>query len=248
MSRIWLVAVLILVAVPAHAQPSRFALEVEAGPAWQSYNDVEIPNDGTATRISLKDLAGSGSWTTGRTYLTWNLNERHSLRALAAPFSITETGIPSAPLRFAGADYAAGTPTEATYKFNSWRLGYRYTFGDGSGPWTWRLGFTAKIREAEIKLTQGSTTSNKTDLGFVPLLHVSTDWQFADRWFLLLDIEALGGGPGRAEDVALKFSREMSPRWSLAAGYRLVEGGADVEEVYSFAWLHFAVGSVTLRF
>jgi hypothetical protein len=24
-----------------------------AGPAWQTYNDVEIPNDGTATRFSL---------------------------------------------------------------------------------------------------------------------------------------------------------------------------------------------------
>ena len=82
----------------------------------------------------------------------------------------------------------------------------------------------------------------------MPLLHVSTDWRFAGRWFLLLDIEALAGGPGRAEDVSLKFSREMSERWSLAAGYRMVEGGADVEEVYNFAWFHYAVVSATWRF
>jgi hypothetical protein len=27
----------------------------------------------------------------------------------------------------------------------------------------------------------------------------------------------------------------------LKAGYRLLEGGADVEEVYNFAWLNFLV-------
>ena len=82
----------------------------------------------------------------------------------------------------------------------------------------------------------------------MPLLHVSTDWRFSGRWFLLLDIEALAGGPGRAEDVSLKFSRELSPSWSIAAGYRMVEGGADVDAVYNFAWLHFAVVSGTYRF
>ena len=117
---------LLLAAVPSHAQSPRFALEFEAGPAWQSYNDVEIPNDGTATRFSLKDLAGTGPWFAWRTYVTWNINEKHSLRALAAPLTITETGVAAVPISFAGADYAAGTPVEATYKFNSWRLGYRY--------------------------------------------------------------------------------------------------------------------------
>jgi hypothetical protein len=40
----------------------------------------------------------------------------------------------------------------------------------------------------------------------------------------------------------------MGERWELAFGYRTIEGGADVEEVYTFAWLHFAVGSVRFRF
>ena len=30
--------------------------------------------------------------------------------------------------------------------------------------------------------------------------------------------------------------------------YRTIEGGADVERVYNFAWLHFAVASLRLRF
>jgi hypothetical protein len=36
-----------------------WTIQLEGGPIWQSYNDVEIPNDGSATRFSLFDLAGN---------------------------------------------------------------------------------------------------------------------------------------------------------------------------------------------
>jgi hypothetical protein len=34
----------------------------------------------------------------------------------------------------------------------------------------------------------------------------------------------------------------------VRVGYRLLEGGADVDEVYTFALLHYAVGGLALRF
>ena len=40
----------------------RFELELEGSAIWQSRNDVEIPNDGSATRFSLEDLVGAGPW------------------------------------------------------------------------------------------------------------------------------------------------------------------------------------------
>jgi hypothetical protein len=45
------VAVVMAAAVPnaLAAQAGAWTLELEAGPAWQSYNDVEVPNDGSAT-------------------------------------------------------------------------------------------------------------------------------------------------------------------------------------------------------
>src|SRR5574338_469347 len=76
----------------------KFVLELEGGPVWQSYNDVEIPNDGTATRFSLSDLTGTGPWGAGRLYLTWNMNKRHGLRVLVAPFSLTSSGQSDQPL------------------------------------------------------------------------------------------------------------------------------------------------------
>ena len=62
-----------------------------------------------------------------------------------------------------------------------------------------------------------------------------------------MDADALAGGPGRAEDAALTLGRDLNARWTVRAGYRLVEGGADVPEVYTFAWLHYAVLAVERR-
>jgi hypothetical protein len=225
----------------------RFAVEIEAGPVFQTRNDVRIPNDASATRFSLRDLVGSGPWPAGRVYVTWNINERHSLRALAAPLSITETAVLGRAVDFAGASYLPGIATEGTYTFNSYRLTWRYRFRHGAR-WTWWVGFTAKIRDANIELHQGTTTSRKTDLGFVPLLHLAGDGRLGPRWHLILDMDALAGGPGRAEDVAIKVGYDVGHRWTIAGGYRTVEGGAAVDAVYAFAWLHYGVLSAAYRF
>lgn len=216
---------------PANAVEPPFALELEVGPVWQNRNDVQIPNDASGTRFSLEELAGSGPWPAARLYFTWNINERHGLRLLAAPLGYSETGVFDAPVRFAGADYLAGTPTEGTYKFNSWRVGYRYRFYDGQR-WRWWVGVTANIRDAKIELRQGGTSSRDTDVGLVPLLHFSGAYRMSARWRLLLEFEGLAGGPGRIEDVALKFLYDVSKRWSVTGGYRTVEGGADIDGLY----------------
>ena len=237
-----------LIATESFAQAApRFALELEGGAVWQTRNDVRIPNDAAATRFSLVDLAGSGPWAAWRAYLTWNLSDRRQLRVLAAPLSVTETGVPGRPVQFAGTSFASGVPTTATYTFNSYRLTYRWRFHDGER-WTWWVGGTAKIRDATIALRQGATAAKKDDLGFVPLLHVAGDARLAGPWRFTLDADALAGGPGRAEDVALKLAYDVDERWRLAAGYRTVEGGANVDAVYTFAWLHYAVLSVTRKF
>lgn len=226
---------------------SRFTLELEAGPVWQTVNDVQIPNNSSGTRFSLVDLVGEGPQFSWRGYLTWRIAEKHSLRGLYAPLSFTEPGTPATPIEFNESSFPADEEVLATYKFNSYRLTYRYRWHKGE-KWRWWVGFTAKIRDAKIELVQGSVSSTKDDLGFVPLLHVAGSWQLGKRWNLNLDIDALAGGPGRAEDLSLKVGYDFSPGWHLRAGYRTVEGGADVDEVYSFAWLHYAVMSLALDF
>jgi hypothetical protein len=242
-----LAVALIGMPAPASAQALRgISLEIEAGPIWQTRNDVQVPNDPSATRFSLRNLTGSGPWPAARLYASWHLNDRHELRALFAPLTIVETATLAAPVEFAGASYSAGEPTEGTYTFNSYRVTYRYRFHHGT-VWSWWVGFTAKIRDANIELRQGNTTSRKTDIGFVPLLHLAADRWLSPDWRLRFDADALAGGPGRAEDISLKAAYDIG-RWTLSAGYRTVEGGADVDAVYAFAWLHYAVVSAAIRF
>jgi hypothetical protein len=225
----------------------RFILELEAGPVWQTSNDVQIPNDEQGTRFSLQELVGSGPWAAGRVYFTWNFKPRHGLRVLLAPLSYTETGLFDETVDFAGASYEAGIPTEATYQFNSWRLTYRYLIKDGE-MWKLWIGGTAKIRDAKIELRQGATSSKDTDVGFVPLAHFGADYRFADRWHVLVDVDALAGGPGRAIDIGLKVGYDFNEKWSVTAGYRTVEGGVDIDDVYNFAWFNGAVVSGVFRF
>ena len=232
--------------VAAQEEP-RFALELEVGAVWQTSNEVQIPNTAAGTRFSLAELVGNGPLPAGRLYFTWNIAGRHSLRLLLAPLSYTKPGTFATPVNFVGQTYVAGVPVEGTYKFNSWRLGYRYRFLNRERL-KLTVGFTAKIRDAKIELAQGSTTSKDTDLGFVPLLHLGADWNFSERWHLIFDAQGLAGGPGRAFDVALKVNYDFNERWALGAGYRTVEGGVDIDRLYNFAWFQFAVVSGVFRF
>lgn len=237
-------ALVALVTNPSFAQRSTFSIELETGPVWQSRNDVEVPNDGSATRFALDRLTGSGPWPGKRLYVGWNPWSRHGFRILLAPLSLTETGMPERSIRFAGRQYESGRPVETTYTFNSYRLSYRYRLHRGERTSAW-IGVTAKIRDATIALEQGMVSSRKDDLGFVPLIHVAGTWKLAPRWQVDLDADALAGGPGRAVDVAVELGYHLGSRWTVEAGYRTVEGGADVEEVYAFAWLHYPVVSLT---
>lgn len=226
---------------------SKLGIELESGLFWQSRNDVQIPNDETGTRFSLKDLTGGGPWASVRFNLTWNLNDRHALRAVLAPLSVTETGSLTEAVAFAGGQFSTDQPVDGTYQFNSWRLGYRYrlTYRRNLNVWA---GFTAKLRDAEVRLEQGETTAKDTDLGFVPLLHLAADWRFAPGTRLEFEFDGLAGGPGRAFDSALKVTYELHERLRIGAGYRTLEGGADVDSVYNFAWFHYGVASVALSF
>lgn len=228
------------------AQASSFQLEVEGGSVWQSRNDVEIPNDGTATRFSLSDVAGNGTWPAARVYLTWRFSESQAVRLLYAPLSVTATGVLRGPTDFANERYTSGTPVEAMYEFNSYRASYLWRFHSGERSSAW-VGITAKIRDASIGLSQGSVRSEKDDVGFVPLVHLAASRTIGTRWYLAFDADALAGGPGRAIDASVKVGRDLGRQWSLRAGYRTVEGGADVESVYNFAWLHYAVLSLVWR-
>ena len=141
----------------------------------------------------------------------------------------------------------AASSVDATFRFDSYRLVYRYRFA-GSGPWRFGLGGALKVRDAAIKLEAAGLSAEKTNTGVVPLLSFDVVWAPAEGWRLLMDGEALAAPQGRAEDVLFAVQCDLPHRLSLTAGYRILEGGADNDEVYTFATVQYALAGLSLRF
>ena len=228
------------------ADGKRFNLELEVSPVWQSTNNARIPNSG-GTKFSLRDIQGSGPFAGGRVSLSYAPSEKHELRLMAAPLSITKTGELQTPVFFAGESFAAGPDVQATYRFNSYRLTYRYRIFSGDR-WTWKLGVTGKVRDAKIELDNGALVAVDDDLGFVPLLHLDGECKLGKDWKFGLNVDGLGAPQGRALDISLKALYDISKNLTAGFGYRMLEGGADVDRVYTFAWLHYATASIAYRF
>ena len=239
-------AVILGFAAASGAQTRRWSLDFENGAAFNGMNDVASPGD-TGTRFSLTDDFQSKSGYFFRLRMTWQLGRRHALSALAAPLRLTASGPAPKDIRFFGAEIPAGAPVEGRYRFDSYRLTYRYTLID-SPRWTIGVGFTAKIRSAGIRLESGSMRPEKTNLGFVPLLHARVEWKSGKVFRFLLEADALAAPQGRAEDVLAALLVKLGPAVTLKAGYRIVEGGADNEEVYNFALIHYAVAGLIIEF
>lgn len=228
------------------AERLRWNIGLETGAVWQDYNDVQIPGD-TGTRFSLSDLVGNGPQPFLRLELFYDVTDKHQLRFLIAPLAYTENGVLDKNVEFDGQTFAAGENTEATYKFNSYRATYRYLFHNGP-KWRWRVGGTLKIRDAEITLKQEGISASKTNVGIVPLLNLYGDYRLANRWQLIIDFDGLAAPQGRAIDLGLKINYDIDKNWYIGGGLRVLEGGADNDEVYNFAQFNYALISAGYRF
>lgn len=225
------------------AEPD-YELEFQAGPAWQSRNEFNVPNPGgTRFRLTSQDR---GPVTAMRAYATWNWKPNHSLRLLYAPFSVETVQTPAAAVSFNGTSFASGKTLRTLYVFNSYRLSYIYRIPSES-KWRFRVGFTAKIRDALLRVNNGDALSEFSNVGFVPLLNLGARYTWNERWFLDFDLDGAAAPQGRAFDFAVKVSRGSdTQRFSL--GYRTLEGGADNDRVFSFAWLHYLFIGATFGF
>ncbi len=221
-------------------------LRLEGGSVSFSRNDVRIPGD-EGTRFDLLDLTGKGPDPYFRLYGTYDFNDRHALRLTLAPLEVEGTEKLSKDVRFKDDVFSADVPTEGMYKFNTYRLTYRWSFHN-RGPWHWGLGGAALVRDADITLQQPGKRESSDDLGLVPLLHLYGEYRLSDRTSVILDVEGAWSPMGRAVDAALTARYGLDSDWYLEAGYRTLEGGADNNDVYSFAWLHYAQVAIGYRF
>jgi hypothetical protein len=223
-----------------------WSVDVEGGVAFGGYNDVRIPGN-TGTDLSLTDDIESDEVGFFRFRVTAPLGQRHRLSVLVAPLRIEGSGTVDRDVDFNGVLFTSGQRVNSRYRFDSYRLTYSYTVVE-SDRLRLDLGFTAKVRDASIKLEGENESSEKTNTGFVPLINFAIDWSLTSKIGLLLEGDALAAPQGRAEDVLAAAYTNITDRLRLRLGYRILEGGADNDEVYTFALVHYVSAGLTLMF
>jgi len=228
---------------PGHAQ---LQLDVETGLVFSGYNDVRIPGD-TGTLISLSRELEIDPSSFFRLRLIYSPAAGHSVGLLVAPLRLEARGSVNRAVRFQAQEFAPGTPLISRYRFDSYRVTYRYDFYRGDR-FQAGLGLTAKIRDASISLKGGGQRAEKKNTGFVPLFHFRLVWMFAQEFGLLVEGDGLAAPQGRAEDVLLALHYQPDERIGMKLGYRVLEGGADNDEVYNFTLVHYLVAGAVVAF
>jgi hypothetical protein len=240
-----LVVLLVGLVAPAAAQ-AKWQVDLESGLAVSGYNNVRIPGN-TGTTFSLSrdlDIDQTVFW---RARFSRLFGDKHSLSLLIAPLTFNAEGRLEKDLKFAAGEFAANTFVKAKYRFDSYRVTYRYDFYRHDRL-RLGIGFTGKIRDAAISVEGEDQRSEKTNTGFVPLINFRAHWTISSRFGVLLDGDALAAPQGRAEDVLLALTASTSKNLQFKFGYRLLEGGADNDQVYTFALVNYLVLGATWRF
>ncbi|MFM9873169.1 MAG: hypothetical protein ACKVQS_06855 [Fimbriimonadaceae bacterium] len=221
-------------------------LDFEIGAAYLSRNDVRIPGD-MGTKFSFGDLIGKGRVLTARIDLTFERGTGPGWRVLYAPLVASGSGEFGSAVDFEGTTFAAGVPTDGRYQFNSYRATYRNRWKQGPTS-DWRIGGTLKVRDAEVRISQGGVTRSNKNVGFVPLLHVYGEERLGDRWLFTFDFDGLAAPQGRAFDVSTRLGYEVSPGSSVFLAYRTLEGGVSNDKVFNFFWGNSVVLGWSARF
>ncbi|SKC19263.1 hypothetical protein [Dyadobacter psychrophilus] len=241
-SRKIIILLFMLCSSPLYAQ---FRLDLESGVVFgTNYNKVRIPNVG-GTQVNLASDLSIDPKIFYRIRGTYTIGNRHNISALFAPLSVKYHGSFDENVNFNGINYLPGQPLQVFYKFNSYRLTYRYDFV-AKTRWRLGLGLTGKIRDADVRFKNESNDTHFDNIGFVPLINFYAAYKPSYRWSVILEGDALAAKQGRAEDVFAGAAYQVNPKFGIKLGYRVVEGGADTDEIYNFNWINYASLGVLL--
>jgi hypothetical protein len=181
-------------------------------------SEIRMPTEGTLSNVRLTGF--------------FDLPSKNQLYFLLAPLESDYNFTSSKAFTFNNTNFLTGTNTDVTYKFNSYRIGYMWTWE--SGRLRYWLGAVGKIRDAKITVTQGATTDSFDNVGFVPLASFGFEYALTQYLRLFSHSDALGASQGSAYDIQLELKWRVS-RFAISFGKRILGGGADNETVFNFA-------------
>ncbi len=182
-----------------------------------------------------------------RIRLGYRFNNRHNVFGLFAPLQTSYNGNFDQPTRFFEENFLPLVDTKVNYQFNSYRLTYRYDFVVTDKV---RLGagLTAKIRDAYIEVEQNGVSSKKSNVGFVPIINIYASVNATEKLGFILEGDGLAAPQGRAFDFELAAFYRITDNTNLRFGYRILEGGAENDEVYNFTLINYGLLGFSYNF
>lgn len=233
----------ILFLTPCFASSS---LNLELGQVENSYNRVAIPGN-TGTPFNMASSFDEKYFYYRLSFIQKLRNPRHGLRFLYAPLNIKGEDTYSKDIDFQGVRFDANEKLDTEYQFNSYRATYFYQVIQKNN-FLLNLGGTLKIRDAKVGLKQGSREKVKYNTGLVPLLYLYSEYKWENGFRAAFDFDGMAAPQGRAFDVALMGGYYFSSNFHANLGYRVVEGGADNDKVYTFAQFNYWFTALQLDF
>ncbi len=223
---------------------SSTSVNLEFGQATSVYNKVKI-NGEEGTLFNL--APGLDSTLYYRLSLIKKFDSPHGFRLLYAPLKFSGDKRYSKNINFNGVNFPSGKKTEAEYQFNSYRGTYFYEMISEKN-FLLRVGGTVKIRDASIELKQDDRKKAKKNTGVVPLVYLYSQYKWDNGFLATFDFDGLMAPQGRAFDIALMGGYQFSPSTSLHFGSRMLEGGADNENVYNFSQINYYFTALQVNF
>ena len=111
------------------------------------------------------------------------------------------------------------------------------------------LGLTAKARDSFIDISsEKGTHTRKSNFGFVPLINFYFNAYITEHIGILVEGDALVAKQGRAEDIFAGITYRPFQNLAIKGGYRILEGGANNDEVYNFSLINYLGAGVILSF
>ena len=240
--QVFIFFITLLLCLTSPARAAKTSLLMETGAFFQARNDVRIP-DNSGTLVGFDDY-NRGPFFHYRLEGHYE-SGRHGVRLIYAPLSLSVKGREGRDVHFNNRVFSANSDINIDFKFNSYRVGYTYRIV-GNETQYFKLGITAKVRDAAVTFQQGAQTTTYDNLGFVPLFYYAFNLELDQNWSIFSDADFAYASQGRATDLTLKLRRKLSDGVALSIGYRTLEGGAKNKKVLTFSYFHYAVADLVL--
>jgi len=228
-------------------------VQFEVDPSQTTSNTLQRRNNSTTTRFDIVNFTGEDA-TLGRFAVAHTIDwgrQGAELRFDIVPFQQSGTRVPASMIRYNGTTFEAGVPLTALYQFNTYRLTYDVPLFASVAPgiWTFRLGGTLAIRDAQTRLEQTGLRTNYVNFGPVPLLYAYSGWRLTDEWRVESDLDGFPApGGGGLADTSARLVWLASHHASVFLGIRYEAGGATSDTFYNCLHQRSALAGVRLIF